>query len=262
MTDAPQFLDLEDGARLAYHATEGQKDGRPGVMFCGGFMSDMTGGKAVFLEEHCKAAGLSFLRFDYTGHGQSSGDFEDGSIGDWAGNALAAFDRLTSGPMVLIGSSMGGWTSLLVSLQRRERIAGLIGIAPAPDFTEDLIWGSMPRTQREDLEKAGRVEQPSEYSDSPYIITRKLIEDGRRHLLLRDPIALDCPVRLLHGLEDAAVPWETSLRIAEKLTSRQVEIQLVKGGDHRLSEERDLARLGETLDALLAGIASGKLASA
>jgi pimeloyl-ACP methyl ester carboxylesterase len=220
-------------------------------MFLGGFMSDMSGSKAVALETFARRSGRDFLRFDYRGHGASSGNFEDGTIGDWAGDALAAFDRLTERPQILVGSSMGGWMMLLVALARPERVAGLVGIAPAPDFTEDLIWGRATEDQRAALLRDGFVDRPSEYSDAPYRITRRLIEEGRDHLLLRGAsIPLRCPVRLIHGMADIDVPWQTSLRLAEALESDDVEVTLVKKAAHRLSEPEDLARLERIIDAL------------
>lgn len=236
------------GVSIAYHRTSGKS---PGVVFFGGFMSDMTGSKATTLETFCQARGQAFLRFDYRGHGASSGRFEDGTIGLWAEDALAAFDQLTQGPQVLVGSSMGGWISLLTALKRPERVAGLIGIAAAPDFTEDLLWAAFPPDKRDQLAQDGVLRLPSEYSDKPYSITWRLIEDGRRHLLLRGPIDLSCPVRLLHGMRDPDVPWQRSLRLADKLATGDVRVQLVKDGDHRLSREQDLALLCRTVGELL-----------
>ena len=250
---APEFLDCGDGRTIAYHRLRGKS---PGVIFLTGFKSDMTGGKALALEAFCRARGQAFLRFDYTGHGQSSGDFEDGSIGQWADDAIRAFDALTEGPQVLVGSSMGGWIMLLLALARKPRIAGLVGIAAAPDFTRDLLWNVFTDAQKAEMEARGYVELPNCYDDqAPYRICRPLIDDGWKRLLLDNPIDLDIPVRLIHGLKDADVPWRTSLRIQERLTSDDVEVQLVKNGGHRLSEEVDLDRLRRTVDALLAKIA-------
>ena len=243
-----QKLARPDGASIAYHATPGRS---PGIVFLGGFMSDMTGSKALALEDLARARGQAFLRFDYQGHGESSGTFEAGTIGIWAEDALAAFDALTEGPQILVGSSMGGWIMLLTAVARRERIAGLVGIAAAPDFTEDLMWQTFDAETRARLLRDGRIEEPSDYGEEPYVITRRLIEDGREHLLLRAPIPLTCPVRLIHGMADPDVPWGTALRIAESLESEDVEITLVKGGGHRLSEPEDIARLQATVVALL-----------
>jgi pimeloyl-ACP methyl ester carboxylesterase len=248
-----------DGATIAYRRTRAiRRDGRPGVVFLGGFGSDMTGSKASALETHCRARDLDFLRFDYTGHGRSSGHFEDGSIGAWSEDALFAIDRLTEGPQILIGSSMGGWIMLNVALARPARIAGLLGIAAAPDFTEELVWQRLSTGDRAALLRDGIWHPPAE-GELP--ITRRLIEDGRRHLRMLAPIAIDCPVRLLHGMKDAAVPWQTAPRLAERLTARDVAVTLVKDGDHRLSEPANLALLAATLDALVQSIVAVSAAS-
>jgi pimeloyl-ACP methyl ester carboxylesterase len=250
---APSFLVRDDdGATIAYRFTPGKS---PGVMFMTGFKSDMTGSKALALEDYCRRTGRAFLRFDYTGHGASSGRFEDGCIGDWARDAVFALDRLTEGPMVLVGSSMGGWIMLLTALARPDRLAGLVGIAAAPDFTEDLIPAELTPEQLATVEREGKVDLPSPYGPEPTPITRKLLEDGRKHLLLRGPLPISVPVRLIHGMEDPDVPWKTSLRIAERLETRDVEIHLVKAGDHRLSEPADLDRLAAVVDRLLACLA-------
>lgn len=216
----------------------------------------MTGGKALALEEFCRARGQAFLRFDYTGHGQSSGVFEEGSIGQWADDAVTALDRLTEGEQILVGSSMGGWIMLLVALARKSRIRGLLGLAAAPDFTRDLMWNVFTDDQRAQMDRDGHVDLPNCYDDQePYRISKSLIDDGWDRLLLDNPVALDIPVRLIHGLLDDDVPWKTALRIQEQLTSDDVEVQLVKNGGHRLSEPHDLDRMTRTLDALLAGLA-------
>ena len=242
---APSILTRKDGSVIAYHATPARKsdDTRPGLIFLGGFMSDMTGTKATALEAAARARGQAFLRFDYQGHGASSGSFAEGTIGRWAEDAIAVLDELTEGPQILVGSSMGGWIMLLAALARPARVAGLVGVAPAPDFTEDLMWTRYSPEVRATLEETGVYHEPSEYGDVPYTITLRLIEDGRRHLMLRDRIALDCPVRLIHGMKDTAVPWETSVRLAETLETDDVEVCLIKDGDHRLSGVADLERL-------------------
>ncbi len=214
-------------------------------------MSDMTGTKAIALEDHCRERGLGFVRFDYLGHGQSSGSFAEGTIGRWAEDAVAVLDEVTEGPQILVGSSMGGWIMLLAALARIERIAGLIGIAAAPDFTEDLMWAEFSPEMREEVMSKGRFERPSDYGDEPYIITRELIEEGRKNLLLREAIPIRCPVRLLQGMRDEDVPWKAALRLADALESEEVEVTLVKKGDHRLSEPEDLARLTRSLDEML-----------
>ena len=213
-------------------------------------MSDMTGTKAMALESWAKNAGRAFLRFDYQGHGASSGRFEEGTIGLWAEDAIAALDALTDGPQILVGSSMGGWIMLLTALARPERVAALVGIAAAPDFTEDLMWPAFDEETRATLQREGVIHQPSDYDDEPYTITLKLIEEARQHLLLRSPIPIPCPVRLIQGMADADVPWQTALRLAEALETSDVEVQLVKAGDHRLSTPEDLARLTATVESL------------
>lgn len=244
-------LALPDGRRIAYRQRKPTEltRGCAGIMFLCGFRSDMTGTKAEFLDAHCAARGLGFLRFDYSGHGRSSGAFEDGTIGRWAEEAVAVLDR-SDGPMLLVGSSMGGWIMLLAALARPRRIAGLIGIAPAPDFTERLIWDALTEADQEMLLTRGRLEAPSQYADTPSILTRNLIEEGRRHLLLTAPIGVHGPVRLLHGMADPDVPHALSLELAEKLVSDDVRVTLIKDGDHRLSRPQDLALLAATIDEL------------
>jgi pimeloyl-ACP methyl ester carboxylesterase len=245
---APERLTRPDGSAIAYHKTPGSA---PGIVFLGGFMSDMTGSKALSLEGLARQRGHAFLRFDYQGHGASSGRFEDGTIGSWTEDAVAALDALTEGPQVLVGSSMGGWIMLLAALARPQRVAGLLGIAAAPDFTEDLMWDAYPQEVRETLRRDGVYHEPSDYGDAPYAITMRLIDEGREHLLLRAPIPIACPVRLIHGMADPDVPWQTSIRLAERLHSHDVEITLVKAGGHRLSEPEDLDRLCRTLEDLI-----------
>jgi pimeloyl-ACP methyl ester carboxylesterase len=250
MDDAmPAIITRSDGATIAYHRTPAREPGdpRPGLIFLGGFMSDMTGTKAMALEAFARDRGQAFLRFDYQGHGASSGDFAEGTIGRWAEDAVTVLDEASEGPQILIGSSMGGWIMLLAALARPERVAGLVGIAAAPDFTEDLMWQRYPPEVRETLAREGVYHEPSDYGEEPYPITLGLIEEGRRHLLLREAIALACPVRLLQGMKDEAVPWETALRLAEALQGDDVEVTLVKDADHRLSEPADLKRLASTV---------------
>lgn len=240
-------LDRGDGVELAWSRLEGRS---PTVVFLSGYASDMTGDKATALAAFCEQRGQAMLRFDYSGHGASGGRFEDGTIGIWSSDALAAIDRLTEGPLVLVGSSMGGWIALLAALARRERVSGLIGIAAAADFTETLMWPALSHEQRAALMEHGVIQRPSRYGD-PTPITRALIEDGRNHLVLTGLVSLDCPVRLLHGQADPDVPWEMALRIASELTSDDVQVILVKHGDHRLSRPQDLALLRRTLLPLL-----------
>lgn len=240
-------LDRGDGLGLAWKMQRGHA---PTVVFLPGFRSDMNGDKAGALAIFCAERDQACLRFDYSGHGASGGRFEDGTIGQWSRDALAAIDYLIDGPLILVGSSMGGWIALLAALAREERIAALIGIAAAPDFTEALMWQAMMPAQRDTLMRDGILQVPSQYGE-PTPITRALIEDGRSHLLMDAPIAIDCPVRLLHGQHDPDVPWETALRIAERVTSQDVQVTLIKDGDHRLSRPQDLNLLRQTLAQLL-----------
>ena len=235
------ILTRADGASMAYHRLEGKS---PGVVFVHGFRSDMDGGKALALETLCRDQGRAFVRFDLFGHGRSSGRVEDGTISRWADDATAVLDQLTTGPQVRVGSSLGGWVALLAALRRRDRVAGLVGIAAAPDFTEDLMWESFTADQRRDLIERGHVVLPNCYEpENPWTIPRRLIEDGRNNLLLRDAINLFCPVRLIQGQKDEDVPWRTALKLAECLAGDDVEVTLVKDGDHRLSRDHDLQRL-------------------
>jgi pimeloyl-ACP methyl ester carboxylesterase len=245
--DSTGRLTRAEGGDLAWIRAAGRA---PTVVFLPGYRSDMAGEKATTLAAFCAARGQAMLRFDYSGHGASDGAFEDGTIGVWAADALVAIDALTEGRLLLVGSSMGGWIALLTALARPARVAGLVGIAAAPDFTETLMWAAMAPGERAVLLRDGALRVPSQYGE-PYAITRALIEDGRTHLLLTGPIAIDCPIRLLHGQRDPDVPWETALRIAERVSSEDARITLVKDGDHRLSREQDLTLLRETLGALL-----------
>lgn len=240
-------LAREDGIELAYRLTPGRS---PIAVFLPGFRSDMQGSKAGEVAALCAELGAGCLRLDYAGHGASGGRFEDGTIGEWTADALRLIDRLTAGPLVLIGSSMGGWIALLAALARPGRVAALVGIAPAPDFTETLMWDAMLPAERTALLRDGVIHAPSQYGD-PTPITRALIEDGRRHLLMGGAIPIGCPVRLLHGQRDADVPWEISLRLAERLASPDVQVTLVKDGDHRLSRPADLALLRRLVAPLL-----------
>jgi pimeloyl-ACP methyl ester carboxylesterase len=212
----------------------------------------MCGIKATALAAHCQQQERPFLRFDYFGHGASSGDFRHGSIGRWLEDALAVIDQLTEGPQILIGSSMGGWIALLAALRRPQRIAALIGIAPAPDFTEELIWQRLGAAERQRLMDRGEIEAPSSYEPGPYPITLKLVEEGRHHLLLQGPIALGCPAHILHGMRDVDVPYETSLRLQTRLVGTECVVELIEDGDHRLSRPQDLERLFAAVDAFSA----------
>ena len=239
-----------DGRLLAYRTVNppGGSKKMPGVVFLGGFRSDMTGTKAEYLEAWAQKAGRSFLRFDYTGHGQSSGRFEDGCIGDWARDAQEIIEAKTDGPQVLVGSSMGGWVALLIAKRMPQRVAGLVGIAAAPDFTEDSMWAAFSEAQRAALVRDGQVELPSDYDDGPYVITRKLIEDGRDQLVLRDALMLPFPVRLLHGTADTDVSMSVPLRIVEHVDAPDLHLRLVKGADHRFSGPAELALITSAIE--------------
>ena len=238
------YLETPQGRRLAYHKTEGTG---PCVVFLGGLKSDMMGTKAVFLEDWAKREGRAFLRFDYSGHGESSGAFTDGCIGDWAEDTLAAVEALTDGPILPVGSSMGGWQSLLLVRALPARIAGLVTIAAAPDFTEDGYWASFTEAQKKTLAETGQVELPSDYME-PYIITRRMIEDGRKQLVLRDPLHLPFPTRFLQGTADTAVSVATAVRLLEHAQGPDMQLQLVKDADHRFSDDRCLKLLIQAVE--------------
>ena len=242
-----QMLTTPQGRRLAYDLTPG--DG-PAVVFLGGFRSDKEGTKALHLEAWARTAGRGFLRFDYSGHGQSSGDFLEGSIGDWAEDARAALS-LVEGPVVLVGSSMGGWISLLLARSMPDRVKGLVTIAAAPDFTEDSMWAGFTEAERSQLQDKGVVYLPSDYGD-PYPITRRLIEDGRRHLVLRDALRLPMPTRFLQGTEDADVDLTVALRLLDHAEGPDIRLTLVKGADHRFSDPDCLALIERSVDEVLA----------
>ena len=227
-----EFLDTAQGRRLAYHKSEGAG---PTVVFLGGLKSDMEGTKAVHLEAWAQARGQAFLRFDYSGHGESSGTFEDGCIGDWHEDTVAAVKTLTEGPLIVVGSSMGGWQALLLAKAMPERIAGMVTIAAAPDFTEDGYWASFSDAQKAALDTVGHVELPSDYME-PYIVTKRMIADGRTRLVLHDTLDLPFPVRFLQGTADAAVSTETAVRLLDHATGPDMRLLLVKDADHRFSD--------------------------
>ena len=240
-------IERGDGTALAWARLPGRS---PTLVVLPGLRSDMQGTKAQLAAQLCDDEGYACLRLDYSGHGASGGRFEDGTIGTWANDVTLLLDKLTAGPVVLAGSSMGGWIALLLARRRPARIAGLLGIAPAPDFTERLMWASMMPRERETLLRDGVLHVPNDYGE-PLPITRALIEDGRKHLVLDDEIPVACPVRLLHGQADPDVPWELSLTLAARLASRDVRLTLVKDGNHRLSRPGDLALLRAALLDLL-----------
>lgn len=243
------FLSRADGEKIAYLQEKATNE-NVGVTWLGGFKSDMTGTKATALADWARAGNRTYTRFDYFGHGQSSGQFVEGTISRWRDDALAVLDDLSKGPQILVGSSMGAWIALLAALARPSQVKALVLIAPAPDFTEALMWEGFDETIRTTLRTEGIYRQPSDY-DEPYEISYRLIEDGRQHLLLGDTIPLSLPVRILQGMADEDVPWRHAMLLAETLASDDVTVSLTKSGDHRLSEPDDIKRLTGTLDSLL-----------
>jgi pimeloyl-ACP methyl ester carboxylesterase len=247
MTNAPDFLNLSDGTKLAYRKVKGKS---PTIIWCGGLKSDMEGSKATFLENWAKQTGHSYIRFDYFGHGLSDGEFTDGTISRWASDTVSILDELTEGDCILVGSSMGGWAGLLAALDRKDRVAAIVFVNPAPDFTEKLTYASWTDGQKADLVEKGVVYEPSGYEE-PYAYSKELIEDGRARQILDAPIALKCPIRILQGAEDTVVPPKHSQRIVDAIESEDVTYTLVKDGDHSLSREQDLKLLSVTLSGLL-----------
>jgi alpha-beta hydrolase superfamily lysophospholipase len=230
------------------------RDGKaPGLFWLGGFRSDMTGSKATAIDQYASDRGLAATRFDYSGHGQSGGRFEDGTISRWLEDARAVFDRRAGGRQIVVGSSMGGWIALLLAEALRDtgRVAGLVLIAPAVDMTRTLMWDTWSRSARKALMATGVYLRPSEYSDEPYPITRALIEDGDRHLLGDRLIEVGCPVLILQGMEDKDVPWRHAQTLVTRLASDDVVLTLVKDGDHRLSRAEDIERLCSAIDGLI-----------
>jgi len=248
--NGPSYLETAQGRRIAYHLTAGEG---PCVVFLGGLKSDMEGTKAIHLEDWAREKGRAFLRFDYSGHGQSSGTFEEGCIGDWHVDTLAVIDGLTSGPVVPVGSSMGGWQSLLLARARPERLAGLVTIAAAPDFTEDGWWAGFDADQKAQLEETGRVELPSDYME-PYVVTKRMVEDGRAHLVLRDPLELPFAVRMLLGTADTAVSVATATRLLDHAASPDMQLLLVKDADHRFSDGPCLGLIERAIEDVIAAM--------
>lgn len=228
-----------DGRKLAYVAQPGAG---PGIVFLGGFKSDMSGSKATHLEAFAQAQGRAYLRLDYSGHGASEGAFVDGTIGRWARDAEAVISAVTDGPQVIVGSSMGGWIALLLARDRRVEISGLVTIAAAPDFTEDGFWAGFSEAERATLMRDGVIHVPSEYGD-PYPISRTLIEEGRDNLVLRSPLALDVPVRMLQGTRDTSVPVTTAVRLLDHTVAEDMALEIVKGADHSFSSPANLTRI-------------------
>ena len=248
---------LGDAAREI--AVERRAGAAPGLFWLGGFRSDMVGTKALALDDHGRARGLAVTRFDYSGHGVSGGRFEDGTISRWAEEAKAVFDT-TEGPQILIGSSMGGWIALLLARAHlaevgrgASRLKAMVLIAPAPDFTEELMWAGFSEEIRREIVETGVYRELSEYSDEPYLITRALIEDGRENLVLVREIDLGCPVAILQGVQDTSVPWTHAIRLTTRLTRDDVTLSLVHDGDHRLSRPQDIDKLLATIDGFVDG---------
>lgn len=236
-----EYFTSPQGRRLAYCKIP-PVNGGPTLVWLSGYRSDMSGGKAQAVKAWARESGLGAVLFDYSGHGESDGLFEDGTISAWREDTLAAIDTLSEGPLILVGSSMGGWMALLAALARPARVKGLVLIAPAPDFTEKLMWADLPPEQQEEVMTRGVTLRPSDYG-TPDPITKALIEDGRNWQILDAPIAFDGPVRILQGMEDPDVPWPHALEINERLTSADVVLTLIKDGDHRLSRDQDITRL-------------------
>ena len=259
-TASPLFWPYETSEaalRLAYLARAAMPEGagKPGIVWMGGFKSDMRSTKAARLDALAAASGRACLRYDYSGHGESDGKFEDGTIGQWAAQSLAIFRAQTHGPQIVVGSSMGGWIALLVArelarLGESDRLAGLVLIAPAVDFTEALMWPKLTATARRDIETKGFWLRPTPYAPDPYPITKALIEDGRQHLLFDGEIRTNCPVHILQGMQDPDVPWRHALTLVEHLAGDPCTLTLVKDGDHRLSREEDIARLLAAVEAI------------
>ena len=240
----PALFARSDGLRLAYRQQSGVG---PTIIFLPGYMSDMNGGKAVALDQWAAREGYAMLRMDYAGCGASEGRFADGTLASWRDDVLLLLDALTQGPVVLVGSSMGGWLALLVAMARPERVVGLVGIAAAPDFTE---WG-FTDADKALLQTEGRIEEPTPYGDQPYVTTLDFWRSGQALRLLEVEIGIDCPVRLLHGQADKDVPWYVSVKAAARLRSSDVQTLLIKDGDHRLSRDGDIALLIRTVASLL-----------
>lgn len=246
----PDLLDV-DGIPIAVRRIEG---GAPGLVWLGGYRSDMRGTKAAFLHTYAKNGGLAFTRHDYSGHGESGGAFADGTISRWLGESLAVLERFTAGPQILVGSSMGAWIALRMAAELRAqagRVAGLVLIAPAPDFTSDLVESALSEAQRRELHEKGFVAEASAYSPEPDIFTRALLEDGRANRVLSGRIDTHCPVHVIQGLADAVVPAAHALKLVSHLPADDVTVSLVPGGDHRLSRPEDLDLLARALDAMI-----------
>lgn len=249
MTDDLQFLRRPNAPALALRQQAGKE---PGLLWLGGYASDMLGTKAEFLSEWARTQGHSYTRFDYRGHGESQGHFENGTIGLWAEDALAMLDEKTVGKQILIGSSMGAWIACLLARQRAERLAGIVLIAPAPDFTSALIPQQWDAKRMAELEQKGRVEIPSDYDDSAMIYTKALFEDGKKQSIFTKPLCVPCPVHILSGMRDEVVPWQHVMRLAEHIEAPHVSVHLEKDSDHRFSGEYELALIGKAISEIQA----------
>ena len=247
--EQPVFIEVGQGEQARRIAVRPRSGGSPGLFWLGGFNSDMKGTKALALDAWAGEHGRACVRFDYSGHGESGGKFVDGTIGRWLEESLAVFAQFCTGPQVVIGSSMGGWMALLLAREIAKRpgkasLAGLVLIAPAPDFTEELMWKGFPPEVRKEIETEGVWMRPSEYGDgTPYPITRNLIEEGRNHLLLGGAIEVGCPIRILQGAQDPDVPWQHAFALAHRLPAEDVVLTMIQDGDHRLSRPQDIARM-------------------
>ncbi len=246
----PAFIEVGSGEDKRKIAVRARAGGTPGLIWLGGFNSDMKGTKAQALDQWAKQQGRACIRFDYSGHGESGGKFSDGTIGRWLEESCAVFSTCCEGPTIAIGSSMGGWISLLLArdlragrLRTKAELTGLVLIAPAVDFTEALMWQRFPPEIRKQIEETGSWRRPSQYSDEAYLITRQLIEDGRKHLLLGALIETGCPVRILQGVKDEDVPWEHAVSLVSRIARDDVVLTLVKDGDLRVSRPEDIERL-------------------
>jgi pimeloyl-ACP methyl ester carboxylesterase len=242
--------ELPEGGEIAYQQLRSKSGKKPGIVYLAGYGSDMKGEKPTALEKFCLENDYDYLRFEYLGIGDSSGEFLDYAIGDWFENALTMLDHLTEGPQLLIGSSMGGWLMLKVALERKHRVAGLIGIAPAPDFTEILMWNQFDEEHKKQLQTQS-VLNLKHLSGEDYYITMKMIEDGRKLLVMNGEVDIDVPVSIIHGMKDMDVPYQLSMSLVEKLKSNDVELHLIKNAMHRFSEPDDLRFLLKVTSAMI-----------
>ncbi|TNE36671.1 MAG: alpha/beta hydrolase [Alphaproteobacteria bacterium] len=247
-TRQPDYLTAPDGERIAYHSTPGTRD--YGLLWLGGFKSDMDGTKALAIEDWARGHKITSTRFDYFAHGASSGNFAEGTLSRWIRDTLQVMDEVAKGPQILIGSSMGGWIALKVALARPDLVKALLLIAPAPDFTGDLMWDTFTPEIQAQLSRGEPYKQPSDYDDEPYLITAELIEDGRTNFVLPGPLSITCPVRIAQGMADPDVPWERTLKLTHQIESPDLDITLVKEGDHRFSDPHCLKLLTHILEEL------------